>query len=130
MVQQPNPWILVKGVQELTASSLMLDQLLTAGPVSTEPTGPLARLVHNVLAFIEQVLGVRIGQGEVKADKLCAGETCVDSQQLQQLLQMVGSSASTPASTAIPTPDATPTPSATPDATPTPTDTSSPTATP
>ena len=119
-VQQPNPWVLVKGIQELTASSLLLDQLLTTDTISTEPTGALARLVHNILAYVKAVLGIGIEE-----HKICLDDVCMNSEQLRTILDRAGQSVPpTPTPDAARTPDVTtPTPSASPAPTPTPSDT-------
>jgi hypothetical protein len=134
MVQEPNPWILIKGLQELTASSLNLNTLISDAPIDTTPTGPLGRLVRNVLLYIAQVFGVNIGDKSVQApeiqagDRLCVGSTCLTEDQLKNVLQGAGQSAATPAPTTTPsdTPPASATPTPTDSPTPIPSDTPTP----
>jgi hypothetical protein len=86
---------LVKGIQELASKDLMLDELLqptTDNPQSTTESGPLARLVQNILAYIANAFGFIVEKGRIQADtvqsnNLCAGTVCVNEEQLQQLLR-------------------------------------------
>ena len=97
-----------KAIQELTASSLRLDELLqppTDNPPLTTNDGPLARLVKNILAYIADAFGFVVEEGRIRSDKLCAGTTCVDEQQLKRILQATNPQQTTDdQQTATPTP--------------------------
>ena len=58
----------------------------SAQSVSTDDSSPIARLVRAVLGYIADTFGFIVEKGRIQSDKLCAGTTCVDEQQLQQLL--------------------------------------------
>ena len=117
-------------------------------------------LFASIIDKFNQTLGIVFKQGYLKlseivtgkvtTDKLCVGTTCVNEDQLKQLLQNAGNSIATPTPDATPlvtdsptpTPDLsssptptpvesiTPTPSETPAPTPTPSDTPAPSDTP
>ncbi|MCC6404975.1 MAG: hypothetical protein IT405_01135, partial [Candidatus Yanofskybacteria bacterium] len=73
-------------------------------------------LFASIIDAFRSIFGIVFEQGKVQADKLCAGNVCVDQEQLRQLLNAVGDMQ----------PTATPTPSLTPSVTPTPIMTESP----
>jgi hypothetical protein len=133
-VQQPNPWILVKGLQELDTRITALQMGYASGSAGDAPIlfaqSWLEQLFARIVGLFGDILGIDFGQGSVKADVLCAGSTCINEQQLEQLLNNAGmtSTVLTPSST--PTPEAAPAPEPIPETTPEPSVESTPEPTP
>ena len=90
----------------------------------------LSTLFNFILDQFRQIGFIFSSDGSFHAKQLCAGNTCVDEAQLQQLLQNAGPPSATSTPTPTPSPSATPTPTPTPSDTPTPEPSPSPTPTP
>ena len=103
MVQQPNPWILVKGIQELASRSAALDALFAG----SDPIQAFIDRLKDIVLRVRELVAPT-----VRTEKLCIEDVCVTRDQLYELLQRnsVAPAVSTP------TPD--PTPSITPEASP------------
>ncbi|MCC6404791.1 MAG: hypothetical protein IT405_00115, partial [Candidatus Yanofskybacteria bacterium] len=69
-------------------------------------------LFASIIDAFRSIFGIVFEQGRVQADRLCAGNVCVDQEQLQQLLNAVGdmqqAATPIPASTLTPSPSASP----------------------
>jgi hypothetical protein len=53
-------------------------------------TWDFSRLFSSIVDAFASVLGIEFQQGKVKADELCAGEVCVNSHQLEWLIEQAG----------------------------------------
>ena len=72
-------------------------------PASDAPSEPDS-LFATILRWFRDRLGITFGEGWMRADVLCAGDECVNADQLRRLLELVeGGAAPEPA--AIPSPD-------------------------
>jgi hypothetical protein len=136
MVEQPNPWILIKGIQELRAQVDSLSQQLGTGnevssPMTSVGSGwaqwNFSTLFSSIVTAFTDVLGVVFQPGgRIKANELCLEDVCVTKDRLQEILERAGqetggntlpSPSPTPEIGAMPSPSGSVSPSATPSST-------------